>query len=209
MLRLAEQRKRTAYPKRSSLFALRSEIGGCWNEAAQRLVRDLVRVRATCPVQRAAATSAWTRRWWAPGAIDQVLDFAEAAGEPVATALAEGRNFDSSKVQLEFCHASRRRKSREQKRFVFAVSCVSPTCPCPSGLSINVLTMLRTGVRACRKFGLFPRTAHGLLQEHQTREPYWHWFCIRCSGISLQKLNSAINTRGLFWKAALVAFAVR
>ncbi|OLP83776.1 hypothetical protein AK812_SmicGene35422 [Symbiodinium microadriaticum] len=35
MLRVAERRKRAAYPE------LRSEIGGRWNEAAQQLVRDL------------------------------------------------------------------------------------------------------------------------------------------------------------------------
>ena len=35
MLRVAERRKRAAYPE------LSSEIGGRWNEAAQQLVRDL------------------------------------------------------------------------------------------------------------------------------------------------------------------------
>ena len=50
-LRVAERRKRTTYPELSSrgpqrLLVLGSEIGGRWNETAQRLVRDLVRVRA-------------------------------------------------------------------------------------------------------------------------------------------------------------------
>ena len=50
---------------------LGSEIGGRWNEAAQRLVRDLVRIRAqrAPPALQAAATSAWTRRWWAALAV--------------------------------------------------------------------------------------------------------------------------------------------
>ena len=76
MLRVAERRKRTTYPELSSrgpqrLLVLGSEIGGRWNEAAQRLVRDLVRIRAqrAPPALRAAATSAWTRRWWAALAV--------------------------------------------------------------------------------------------------------------------------------------------
>ena len=117
MLRVAERRKRAAYPELSSggpqrLLVLGSEIGGRWrNETAQHLVRDLARVRAqrASPALRAAATSAWTRRWWAtlavavqqavsstalgspwpapphasqpPGPeLDRVLDLAEAAG---------------------------------------------------------------------------------------------------------------------------------
>ncbi|OLQ14690.1 hypothetical protein AK812_SmicGene1121 [Symbiodinium microadriaticum] len=116
MLRVAERRKRAAYPELSSggpqrLLVLGSEIGGRWNETAQHLVRDLARVRAqrAPPALRAAATSAWTRRWWAtlavalqqavsstalgspwpapphasqpPGPeLDRVLDLAEAAG---------------------------------------------------------------------------------------------------------------------------------
>ncbi|OLP74749.1 hypothetical protein AK812_SmicGene45628 [Symbiodinium microadriaticum] len=48
MLRVAERRKRAAYPELSSgspqrLLVLSSEIGGRWNEAAQQLVRDLAR----------------------------------------------------------------------------------------------------------------------------------------------------------------------
>ena len=45
--------------------------GGRWNEAAQQLVRDLVRVRAqrSPPALRAAATSAWTKQWWATLAV--------------------------------------------------------------------------------------------------------------------------------------------
>ena len=116
MLRVAERRKRAAYPELSSggpqrFLVLGSEIGGRWNEAAQQLVSDLARVRAlrAPPALRAAATSAWTRRWWAtlavavqqavsstplgspwpapphasqlPGPeLDRVLDLAEAAG---------------------------------------------------------------------------------------------------------------------------------
>ena len=112
MLRVAERRKtlrkRTTYPELSSrgpqrLLVLGSEIGGRWNETAQWLVRDLVRIRAqrAPPALRAAATSAWTRRWWAALAVavqqvvtstalgspwparpelDRVLDLAEAEG---------------------------------------------------------------------------------------------------------------------------------
>ena len=78
MLRVAQQRKRAAYPELSSggpqrLLVLGSEIGGCWNEAAQQLVRDLARVRVRAqrapPAPRAAATSAWTKRWWATLAV--------------------------------------------------------------------------------------------------------------------------------------------
>ena len=71
-LRVAERRKRAAYPELISggpqrLLVLRSsEIGGRWNEAVQQLVRDLVPVRAqrAPPALPTAATSAWTRRWW-------------------------------------------------------------------------------------------------------------------------------------------------
>ena len=116
MLRVAERRKRAAYPELSSgglqrLLVLGSETSGRWNETAQHLVRDLARVRAqrAPPALRAAATSAWMRRWWAtlavavqqavsstalgspwpapphasqpPGPeLDRVLDLAEAAG---------------------------------------------------------------------------------------------------------------------------------
>ena len=74
MLRVAERRKRAAYPELRSggpqqLLVLGSQIGGRWNEAAQR--RDLVRVRAqrAQPALRAAAPSAWTRRWRATLAV--------------------------------------------------------------------------------------------------------------------------------------------
>ena len=108
MLRVAERRKRAAHPELTSGGPQRLlVIGGPWNEAAQQLVRDLARVRAqrALPALRAAATSAWTRRWWAtlavavqqavsstalgspcparqlPGPeLDRVLDLAEAAG---------------------------------------------------------------------------------------------------------------------------------
>ena len=66
MLRVAERRKRAAYPELSAggpqrLLMLGSEVGGRWNDAAQRLVQDLARVRSqrTLPALRAAATSAW------------------------------------------------------------------------------------------------------------------------------------------------------
>ena len=76
MLRVAERRKRTAYPELRAggpqrLLVFGSEVGGRWNEAARGLVRDLARVRAqrAPPALRAAATSAWTRRWWAALAV--------------------------------------------------------------------------------------------------------------------------------------------
>ena len=72
----AERRNRAAYPELSSggpqrLLVLGSEIRGRWNEAAQQLVRDLAHARAqrAPPALRAAATSAWTRRWWATLAV--------------------------------------------------------------------------------------------------------------------------------------------
>ena len=48
------------------LFVLAVEVGGRWNDDSQALVRQLVRVRAlrAPPALRAAASSAWTRRWW-------------------------------------------------------------------------------------------------------------------------------------------------
>ena len=69
-LRVAERRKRAAYPELSSgpqqLVVLGSEVGGRWNAGAHQLVRDLVRVRAqrAPPAVRRAASSAWARRWW-------------------------------------------------------------------------------------------------------------------------------------------------
>ena len=69
-LRVAERRKRAAYPELNSgpqqLVVLGSEVGGRWNAGAHQLVRDLVRVRAqrAPPAVRSAASSAWARRWW-------------------------------------------------------------------------------------------------------------------------------------------------
>ena len=59
MLRVAERRKRAAYPELSSggpqrLLVLGSEIGGRWNETAQQLVSDLARVRAQRPAGTAS-----------------------------------------------------------------------------------------------------------------------------------------------------------
>ena len=70
-LRMAESRKRATYPELQRgggqrLFVLAVEVGGRWNDDSQALVRQLVRVRAlrAPPALRAAASSAWTRRWW-------------------------------------------------------------------------------------------------------------------------------------------------
>ena len=66
-----ERRKRATYPELQRgggqcLFVLAVEVGGRWNADSQALVRQLVRVRAlrAPPALRAAASSAWTRRWW-------------------------------------------------------------------------------------------------------------------------------------------------
>ena len=70
-LRVAERRKRAAYPELNGgpqqLVVLGSEVGGRWNAGAHQLLRDLVRVRAqrAPPAVRSAASSAWARRWWA------------------------------------------------------------------------------------------------------------------------------------------------
>ena len=70
-LRMAESRKRATYPELQRgggqrLFVLAVEVGGRWNADSQALVRQLVRVRAlrAPPALRAAASTAWTRRWW-------------------------------------------------------------------------------------------------------------------------------------------------
>ena len=70
-LRMAESRKRATYPELQRgggqrLFDLAVEVGGRWNADSQALVRQLVRVRAlrAPPALRAAASTAWTRRWW-------------------------------------------------------------------------------------------------------------------------------------------------
>ena len=70
-LRMAESRKRATYPELQRgggqrLFVLAVEVGGRWKDDSQALVRQLVRVRAlrAPPALRAAASSAWTRRWW-------------------------------------------------------------------------------------------------------------------------------------------------
>ena len=67
----AENRKHATYPElrrggAQRLCVLAAEIGGRWNADAQELVRQLVRVRAlrAPPALRAAASSAWARRWW-------------------------------------------------------------------------------------------------------------------------------------------------
>ena len=69
-LRVAERRKHATYPELSAggpqrLVVLGAEVGGRWNDGAQRLLRDLVRLRAqrALPALRRAATSAWARRW--------------------------------------------------------------------------------------------------------------------------------------------------
>eukprot|EP00439_Symbiodinium_sp_Y106_P043359 s3366_g5.t1 len=70
-LRVAERRKRAAYPELNGgpqqLVVLGSEVGGRWNAGAHQLLRDLVRVRAqrVPPAVRSAASSEWARRWWA------------------------------------------------------------------------------------------------------------------------------------------------
>ena len=70
-LRTAERRKAATYPELQGagpqkLVVLGSEVGGRFNSDAQRLVRDLVRLRSyrAPPALRAAAASGWTRRWW-------------------------------------------------------------------------------------------------------------------------------------------------
>ena len=75
-LRMAERRKRAAYPELSMggaqrLVVLGTEVGGRWNEGALRLVRDLVRVRAqrAPPALRTVARAAWSRRWWSQLAV--------------------------------------------------------------------------------------------------------------------------------------------
>ena len=40
------------------------EVGGRWNADSQALVRQLVRALRAPPALRAAASNAWTRRWW-------------------------------------------------------------------------------------------------------------------------------------------------
>eukprot|EP00439_Symbiodinium_sp_Y106_P083243 s600_g23.t1 len=107
MLRVAERcktlRKRTTYPELSSrgpqrLLVLGSEIGGRWNETAQWLVRDLVRIRAqraprwwaalAVAVQQVVTSTALGSPWPAPPhasqpqgpELDRVLDLAEAEG---------------------------------------------------------------------------------------------------------------------------------
>ena len=71
VLRVAERRKRDAYPELcaggpQTLVVLGSEVGGRWSQGALQLVRDLVRIRAqrAPPALRQAAASAWARRWW-------------------------------------------------------------------------------------------------------------------------------------------------
>ena len=68
-LKVAERRKQCTYPELArggpqKLLVLGPEIGGRWGTAAQRFVRDLVRLRAfrAPPAVRAAASSPWARR---------------------------------------------------------------------------------------------------------------------------------------------------
>ena len=91
------------------LLVLGSEIGGRWNETAQRLVRDLVRIRAqrAPPALRAAATSAWTRRWWAALAV---------AVQQAVTSTALGSPGPGNSIPLDFRHAG-------GKRCVFKKNC--------------------------------------------------------------------------------------
>ena len=73
-LRVAERRKHATYPELSAggpqrFVVLGVEVGGRWNDGAQRLLRDLVRLRAQCapPALRRAAMSAWARVEWYVG----------------------------------------------------------------------------------------------------------------------------------------------
>ena len=70
-LRVAERRKRAAYPELARggpqrLVVLGAEVGGRWNGGALRFVRDLLRLRAcrAPPTVRQAAAAGWARRWW-------------------------------------------------------------------------------------------------------------------------------------------------
>ena len=71
-LRLAEGRKRAAYPELARggpqrLVVLGAEVGGRWNGGALRFVRDLIRLHTcrTPPTVRQAAAAGWARRWQA------------------------------------------------------------------------------------------------------------------------------------------------
>ena len=93
MLKVAERRKRSTYPELARgpqrLVVLGSEIGGRWNEGSQRLVRDLVRLRALRAPPTAAA--GWARRWW--GALSVAIQLAVAStalGRPWPAAPQQG-----------------------------------------------------------------------------------------------------------------------
>ena len=97
MLKVAERRKRSTYPELARgpqrLVVLGSEIGGRWNEGSQRLVRDLVRLRAlrAPPAVRSAAAAGWARRWW--GALSVAIQLAVAStalGRPWPAAPQQG-----------------------------------------------------------------------------------------------------------------------
>ena len=67
-LRTAENRKHVTYPElrrggAQRLCILAAEVGGRWNADAHELVRQLVR-GSSARALRAAASSAWARRWW-------------------------------------------------------------------------------------------------------------------------------------------------
>ena len=92
-LRTAERRKAATYPELQGagpqkLVVLGSEVGGRFNSDAQRLVRDLVRLRSyrAPPALRAAAASGWTRRWW--GMLSVAVQQAVASTAAVAAAAA-------------------------------------------------------------------------------------------------------------------------
>ena len=108
-LRVAERRKRAAYPELNGgpkqFVVLGSEAGGRWNADAQQLLRDLVRVRAhrAPPAVRSAASSTWAKRWWAMLAVSVqqavtmavgksqgIGSCAEACGRPLTHAKEKG-----------------------------------------------------------------------------------------------------------------------
>ena len=70
-IQAARRRKQARFPELSSggphrLLVLACEVGGRWSDERVDLIRNLtaVRARRTAPAIRAAATTAWHRRWW-------------------------------------------------------------------------------------------------------------------------------------------------
>ena len=70
-IQAARRRKQARYPELSRggphrLLVLACEVGGRWSDECVDLLRTLtaVRARRTAPAIRAAATTAWHRRWW-------------------------------------------------------------------------------------------------------------------------------------------------